>query len=774
MKQSVMFVLFLMLFTSFASQSAQAGDDEWTTRSLTGFGIIDVAAEPTNPNVLYAATNKGLLLSWDSGHTWRALPIGATSVQAVLIHPEEATLLYAAFGGKLMKSLDGGQTWLSLGEGVVNNPYWIGLQPMQPDVIYVMTNQGLFRSRDAGSTWSNAGIPVTGRIQALAFHPNDPNVIFVVTDNGRTLFHTKDSGQSWTQVTNQLNSVSAISVTSGGKLFLQDRRGIQRSDDNGQSWLQVSPDTVRYFVEGTLVWDGNNPQTIYFAADNGVFRSDDEGISWIPFVDRLPGYPQKIIGDLTTAGRLFIVVDNQLFVTVDSGATWRGSIITTRYTAIQAHPTQSGVLFAYWPTGYRGNLWRSQDGGQTWQISNQGIEDIPINTLAFDPADANIIYAGADVGLYRSQDSGNTWSITGLPNNVNVLSVAVNPQNSAILFAGGGYDLLRSINNGESWTAVSLGRSVSSLAIDPKNPQTMYAIADGLPHRSTDGGVTWMSLNYPGRNALSLAIKPDDATVLFVSGYEGLFISRDGGSSLTPLATQLLDRRVGRTSLLMKTDPNRPNALYLAAGPNVYISPDLGQNWYPLPKGAPALSIISLSVDAGDPLNLYALYEDGSGDVWQYRLSQLPESPTPTPTATPFNTPTPFPTVTPGAQFTVTPVSGSGRLAITAAALAASQVETDATAIAVLGLSETESTSANESMPNTPEATAPVNGGASWLLIVGGLLSLAITAYGGIYLWRQSQKVTTVVAPTSYVVCGNCGAQMPSQAKFCIKCGQRL
>lgn len=765
-----LFILFLMLIFGFVSQTVQAGDDEWTTNSLAGFGVNDIAAEPTNPNVLYAATNRGLLLSWDGGHTWRALPLGEGAVQvaAVLVHPGEATQLYAAFGGKLQKSVDGGQTWQKLGEGVVESPYWIGMPPGQPDVVYVMTGVGLFRSRDGGGSWSSAGIPVNGQVQGLAFHPNDPNVIFVAANNGRSLFHTSDGGQSWTQITDQLTYASALGMTPGGKLFLQDGNGIQRSDDNGRSWQQVNPENVRYFADGTLAVDGNNPQTVYAGTQNGIYRSDDEGTSWMSFADLLPHRPEKLIADPTTAGRLFALINGRLFISPDGGATWRGFGENTSGITILAHPALPGTLFRY-RLGYEGYLWRSQDAGQSWRTSSEGLENLAITTLIFDPTDANMIYAGTTAGLYRSQDGGSSWSMTGLPNNVRVMSVAVDPQNSANLFVGSNNDLLRSTNNGESWTAASLGRGVTHLAIDPKNSQNMYALVNGHPHRSTDSGVTWASLNYPGRNAMSLAIKPDDGSVLYVSGYDGLYISLDGGGNITLLASQPGEVRNNRALPVLLTDLKRPNALYLAVASHFFISPDLGLNWYPLEKGAPALSISSLAVDAGDPLTMYAVYENEAGGVWQYRLSQLPEPPTPTPTTTFTATPTPFPTAI-RTQVTETAISGGGRLSATATALAASRGEIDATAVAVFGLDEEVSTPENEPQTDTPEAVGPASS-PNWFLLAGGMLLFLAVVGGGFYWWQQQQGSTVVTFP-SKTICTNCGAELPAQAKFCIKCGQ--
>ena len=426
---------------------------------------------------------------------------------------------------------------------------------------------------------------------------------------------------------------------------------------------------------------------------------------------------------------------------------------------IQAHPTQSGTLFNYFSG--ESSLRRSQDGGQTWQNSNAGLENVRVSKLFFDLTNANTIYAGTNAGLFRSLDNGNTWTMTGLPNNVQVLSIAVDPQNNANLFAGGNNDLLRSTNNGESWTAVSLGRDVTSLAIDPQDSQRMYAVANGQLHRSIDGGVSWAMLNYPGQDATSVVIKSDDANTIYVSDYYSLFISRDGGGSFIP-ASSLPETDYYNAPSLLQTDPRRSEALYLAVGALVFISPDTGINWYPLSQGAPNLTITSLTVDAGEQLTLYSTYNNATGGIWRYTMSQLPQPPTPIPT------PTNTPTLTPRLPAATT-AAGRSSIAATATAIAAGQKQTDATAVAVFGLEELETTPVNEIQSGANADSS----GPSWFLILGGLLLLIALAGGGFFWWQRQPVKSQVPAPPTRL-CPNCGVELPAQAKFCIKCGQSL
>jgi photosystem II stability/assembly factor-like uncharacterized protein len=169
-------------------------------------------------------------------------------------------------------------------------------------------------------------------------------------------------------------------------------------------------------------------------------------------------------------------------------------------------PSNSDVVFSMVNPGWLG---LSTDGGRSWaEIKNglpQGDNEVYVLSLAIDPSDANIVYAGTGgfvgqgYGVYKSTDGGETWA----PSNRGMLDYVI-----------------------------------TSLAIDPIDPQIIYAGGDfGEFFKSTDGGYTWYNLtenllgqpNMPGGKISGIAINPSDTAQILVVGGYGLWYSLDGG-----------------------------------------------------------------------------------------------------------------------------------------------------------------------------------------------------------------------------------------------------
>lgn len=760
----------------------RAGSDEWSTADLTGYNIQTIAIDPTNSNTIYAGTERGMLVSQDGGQNWRGLGNIPTHVYSIAVNPADPATLYAAFTSQrgreeLFKSVDGGETWATLGSGVLNGPRWVGMHPLRPDVIYVISQDGLFRSPDAGNSWASAGLPSTGRVQTLAFDPANAEVMYVVLNQQQGLFRTGDGGQSWSLmsvgVDGRNTDVYKLAVGADGVLVAMGDEYIFRSRDGGQSWQTSRPeDYWGYYGDNTgLAVDNVQPQFIYLGWDDGIYRSEDGGDSWTSLIGELPGWPIQLVPDPLQERVLYALVNGRLYKSADGGQSWQGPQLATSVQSLAAHPANPGQVFAFAGGWGDSRLWRSLDGGQSWNLSNVGLEQTQIRLLAFDPADANRVYVGTQNGLYRSIDGGQTWNITGLPTNVQVNAMAVDPQNNANLFVGGDTGLLRSANSGESWTAAPFDRSVTGLAIDPLMPQNVYAVSNNRLHHSSDGGASWRALALEHQDLLSVSIKPDDSATIYTGGWEGLFISHDGGDSWNKAAQ--IGGEGNRSPLLLQTDPRRPEALYAAYQSNIYISPDAGVNWFPLKQGLPGLFATGLAVDAGDPLTLYATFQDGAGGVWRYTMNNLPEPPTPTPSPTPPPTATPRPTQTPRA--TATPAS---RLAATGTALALVKTDTEATAVTVFGLdNETGSDGASpvattdRQVTNEQAIDSTQESGSVWPVLIG-VMVLAAVIGGGVLVWRYA--LATAAPVPAAITCPNCGTALPAGARFCARCGQQL
>jgi len=238
----------------------------------------------------------------------------------------------------------------------------------------------------------------------------------------------------------------------------------------------------------------------------------------------------------------------------------------------------------------------------TWQR----ISDLPrqINTLVVDPANPQVLYAGAGdsgsgSGVYKSEDAGLTWRLTadGLPSE-DVTALAFSPDASPMLYAAAGVrgDVYGSSDGAQSWTRLGdsglFGFPDRRLVVSPDDGRVLFAlgVANDI-FRSNDGGHTWLPVSegLPGdehsTHALSLIIDPTNANVLyvgtggFVGGGHGVYKSTDGSETWSPANRGMIDYRI--TALTV--DPAQPQTLYAGGdGGELFKSTDGGQTWHDL------------------------------------------------------------------------------------------------------------------------------------------------------------------------------------------------
>ncbi len=251
----------------------------------------------------------------------------------------------------------------------------------------------------------------------------------------------------------------------------------------------------------------------------------------------------------------------------DAGKTWThvGLEGTRQIGRILVDPQNPDVVFAatlghaYGANPDRG-VYRSTDGGATWQKVLYKNENVGAIDLAFDPKNSRAIYAalwntrrppwsiyppsyGPGSGIFKSTDGGDNWQqlTGGLPTErVGRIGIAIAPTNPNIVYAivdatqGGIY---RSDDAGASWRKASEEKRIwgrgwyfSNVVVDPKDPETVYVSNTSL-YRSTDGGKTWIALKgAPGGDDYhQLWIYPDDPKRMILASDQGTIVSEDGG-----------------------------------------------------------------------------------------------------------------------------------------------------------------------------------------------------------------------------------------------------
>jgi photosystem II stability/assembly factor-like uncharacterized protein len=194
-----------------------------------------------------------------------------------------------------------------------------------------------------------------------------------------------------------------------------------------------------------------------------------------------------------------------------------------RVTTLAIDPSNSTIVYA----GTGNGVYKSTDSGATWQLMNNGLGH-GVHILVIGPLNPAIIYAGTSGPIYKSTDGAATWQALGVePHGYTAL--AVDRSNPAIVYAGSSSGVIKSTDGGITWQPVNNGLApdcintfdcnVTVLAIDPSNPTTIYAgtsvFSFGSIFKSSDGAATWQSMNngLPTVNFVALAIDPSNTGI---------------------------------------------------------------------------------------------------------------------------------------------------------------------------------------------------------------------------------------------------------------------
>jgi len=344
--------------------------------------------------------------------------------------------------------------------------------------------------------WREIGPFRGGRVTAVAGHEHEPAVYYFGATGGG-VWKTTDAGSNWAPVTD-----SALGAGSIGA-------------------IAVAPSDANVVYVGT----GESPLRGNASAGDGMYRSTDAGKSWRHIGLRDAGQ----IGDIEVHPR-----DESLV-----------------YVAVLGH--------AFGPNATRG-VFRSKDGGKTWDKILFRSDSAGAIDLAMDPVNPRVLYAafwqvrrgpwymssgGPGSGLFKSSDGGDTWTeLTrndGLPKGViGKIGVTVSPVNHervwAIVEADSG-GVFRSEDGGQTWRRTNEERNLRQRAwyythihADPQNVDAVYVMNTGF-YRSVDGGKTFTAIRTPHGDNHALWIAPNDAQRMINGNDGGGNVSFNGGAT---------------------------------------------------------------------------------------------------------------------------------------------------------------------------------------------------------------------------------------------------
>ncbi len=366
--------------------------------------------------------------------------------------------------------------------------------------------------------------------------------------------------------------------------------------------------------------DGNAtaPATIWVgAASGGVWRSENAGVSFEPVFDdhtqsigaiRIdPSNPDTVwVGTGETWVRNSVSVGDGVYRTTDGGETWEhlGLEATERIAKIAVHPEEGDTVYVcatgrLWSANPERGVYKTTDGGATWELVLSVDEDTGCADLDMDPQEPRILYAAM-------------WQFRRYPD--------------FFTSGGPGSALYRTTDGGETWTELTEGlpegeKGRIALAIAPSRPAVLYATVeseDTALYRSDDLGNSWTQTDTSTNVQMrpwyfsELVVDPTDHNRLYKPGFT-LTVSTDGGESFSGLFGAGFNLgSVHSDHHALWINPTNPHQLFLGTDGGAYISEDRAKSWRHV-RSLPVSQFYHVSHDLEWPYNVYGgLQDNGS------------------------------------------------------------------------------------------------------------------------------------------------------------------
>jgi photosystem II stability/assembly factor-like uncharacterized protein len=381
---------------------------------------------------------------------WRHIGPEGNRVSSVAgVAGDRATYYAGAASGGIWKTTDGGVHWAPIFDGEpVSSIGALAVAPSDPNVVWAGTGEpfirshvsvgwGVYRSTDAGRTWTKMGLDSTGRISRIIVHPTDPRTVYVAAEGHlyapqpqRGIYRTTDGGATWERV-----------------LFV--------NDSTGASDLVMDPNNPRILFAGFWQVEVKTWGRTSGGAGSGIWKSTDGGTTWTRLTGT--GLPTRQVGKIGLA--MSRANSDRVYALIETG---------------------DGVPAVNIAQPDTGRLFRSDDGGATWQLVSSDRQVAGrthyYNRMAAEPDDADEAYFLA-ASWSKTQDGGRTIQDPPWPEvpGGDHHDIWIDPTNGdrMIVSHDGGISITE--NRGRSWDRIQLPiAQMYHVTVDDRIPYYVY------------------------------------------------------------------------------------------------------------------------------------------------------------------------------------------------------------------------------------------------------------------------------------------------------------
>ena len=432
---------------------------------IAGGGLWWIGADEDGREV--EGTWSWVIRSTDGGETWEWLPEAGdycsgnnstpqcTYDNVVEIDPTDASLMY--IGGSfsleedtgnwiemVKRSADGGDTWSDMTpaqEGSLMHPdvHGLAFDPNDSNVLWVGNDGGIYRTSDASAeppTWDFMGHGVGSLLFVdIGLHPTDPDYIIGGLQDNSCAF-TADGGQSWPSTTcGGDGAYTAVDPFDGSIVygstypiwvFQRNEQGGEGEDYDSEPWQTKTDgldlDNEYWPFRPAFTVDPNNEGVVYIYA-NSVYKTEDRGDSWESISDYLStdGYIKTLAVSASDSGVLYAgTTEGTAWVTTDGGGEWNEVTASdfpkrnvNRITIDPDDPNTAYAVFGGFDVqtpDTPGHVFRTTDGGESWEDITLNLPDAPLSSVVTDKRDQYAgVYVGGALGVWVLQDGSEKW-----------------------------------------------------------------------------------------------------------------------------------------------------------------------------------------------------------------------------------------------------------------------------------------------------------------------------------------------------------------------------